>query len=211
MKLRKRLIASLLALTLVVPLFSAAATKGTVEAAANTITQTSKEVYDDICAETNEKYAVLSGNVKVNAALNRYENVQFFVTPEHEKGFSSFQVLWHNDEKGWYVKVADGTNNLQTEDGVILDQHQSFNESPLPNITTEVGLDFKIVRLNDWAYFLVKDTDGGYKLVGRMNGLKDKYTKFSLSNDVIDAEGEQVVLSDYTVTTGKEEALAALA
>ena len=71
MKLRKRLLASLLTLTLVVPLFSAAATPGTVEAADNTITLAAGEsqVLFDENIEESARYAVLSGNLKVNAKL----------------------------------------------------------------------------------------------------------------------------------------------
>ena len=167
-----------------------------------------------LCAKTTEKYAVLSGNVKFFSQNKKDEaNVQFHITSNADLQFSQFQVLWYKNT--WYVKVVDKRNYNAASadgDGVKLEMLQSEGEKLLGNIEKAIGLDFKIVRLGDWAYFLVKDADNGYKLVGQMYGLGGEDTQFTMSHDDFTKEDvPSVKLSNYTVTTGKENAVAALA
>ena len=181
----------------------------------NTAISQSNGAWTSISGSTEETYAVLSGTLKLIGGLSNYgdkwPNVDIQVVGNNSSRWNdNFQILYAKEHSCVEVKVSGGVNR-GTFDGVEVAEHQWSNKGDglLEKIETEGGLGFKVVRMNDWAYFLA-DTGNGYEIIGRMAGLSGKATNFALHNaDLLDTN--TVMLLNAEVTTGKEAAADALA
>ena len=179
----------------------------------STITQKNGE-WNTISGSMDDTYAVLSGTLKLIGGLsnygNKWPNVDIQVVGNNGSRWNdNFQILYAAEHGYVEVKVS-GSGNRGTFDGVevAMDQWKNKGDGLLEKIEAEGGLGFKVVRMNDWAYFLA-DTGDGYEIIGKMAGLSGKATNFALHNgDILDAN--TVMLLDAEVVTGKEAATDAL-
>ncbi len=174
--------------------------------------------YTGISEKMEDTFAVLSGTLKLTGGLKDYAgwpSVNLQLIADNESRYTNnFQLLYAAERKndGGYIgiKITDSSNR-DNHDGVTVDENQEPDQNIelLNKIFTDDGLPFKIIRLNNWAYFLA-DTGDGYQIIARMNGLGDRPTSFALHNGDL-LEQNRVMLMDYNVAAGKEAALEALA
>ncbi|NMA66585.1 MAG: hypothetical protein GX957_10160 [Clostridiaceae bacterium] len=154
---------------------------------------------------SQDKYAVLSGNIKATIPYNRPDwlNVVLGVNGG-TRGWSNyeFQILYGPGENQNLIKLNNGKEGLY--EGVNVVQEQWVRNKKLENIFSENGLSFKLVRYNTWAFLLI-EFDNGYELVGKMYVPAEEPTLFTAYNGY-----PAFVMSDITVETGHESVLEAL-
>ena len=153
---------------------------------------------------TNANYAVLEANIKALDAITYDWGSNLVVSASGNAKWAKygFQILYGGNSEKNLVKLTD--NTAGTFDGVTVAQEQWINSPAFEKPFSEEGMKIKVVRLDTWAYLLA-DMGAGYELVGKMYIPADQATLFSLYTSKTDIQ-----ISDYSVATGEDAALAAL-
>ena len=153
---------------------------------------------------TNANYAVFEGNIKALDALT-YDwssNLIMSVSGDAKWDKYDFQMLYGTSSSRNLVKLTN--NTAGTVDGITVTQDQNINKPAFEKPFTEEGMNIKVVRLNTWAYLLA-DMGNGYEMIGKMYIPADQATRFGVYNN-----NTAIEISNYSVKTGEDAALAAL-
>ena len=173
------------------------------------------DTWQNLYESAAETCAVLSGTLKKPSGNfnnpNGWPLIGIRVTDraaaEGWEWKDAFQILYH-DNKGLSVKAPDDSNCNQEFNGVWVDKEiyvDQWDPNPLNPLLTEEGLPFKVIRLDNMVYFLIKTGDS-YEVLYRM-GLpsQEAATVFALRTEGISGD-ESVRLENATIVYGKEAA-----
>ena len=153
---------------------------------------------------TGANYAVFDANIKALDAIT-YDwasNLVVSVSGDAKWDKYDFQMLYGTSASRNLVKLTN--NTAGTVDGITVTQDQNINNPAFEKPFTEEGMNIKVVRLDTWAYLLV-DMGNGYEIVGKMHIPTDQATRFAVYNN-----NTTIEVSNYSVKTGQDAALAAL-
>jgi len=152
----------------------------------------------------SEKYAVLDATIQATDGVvhDWSKSVLLSVSGNAVWGDNyDFQLCYGSNENQNLVKLPYGGCAF---DGINVPQEQWINRVDFEKIFSEDGMDIKLIRLNTWAYLLA-DMGNGYELIGRMHVPEDQPTEFAIYNG-----NTALRISDWSVKTGKENALIAM-
>ena len=152
---------------------------------------------------TSANYAVFEANIKALDAITYDWGSNIIVSPTGNTKWDSydFQILYGGSAEKNLVKLTGATS---TVDGITVNQEQWVNSPDFEKIFSEDGMNIKVVRLDTWTYLLA-DMGSGYEIVGKMYIPADVVTQFSVYNN-----NTRIEISNYSVKTGEDAALAAL-
>jgi hypothetical protein len=153
---------------------------------------------------TAANYAVFEANIKALDAIayDWSSNLVVSVSGNAKWDKYDFQLLYGTSAERNLVKLTN--NTAGTVDGITVTQDQNINKPAFEKPFTDEGMNIKVVRLDTWAYLLA-DMGSGYELVGKMYIPADQATQFGVYNN-----NTAIEISNYSVKTGQDAALAAL-
>lgn len=153
---------------------------------------------------TGANYAVFETNIKAldEITYDWDSNIVVSVSGDAKWDKYDFQILYGTSAERNCVKLTN--NTAGTVDGITVAQTQNINNPAFEKPFTAEGMNIKVVRLDTWAYLLA-DMGSGYEIVGKMYIPADQATRFAVYNN-----NTAIEVSNYSVKTGQDAALAAL-
>ena len=209
MKKVKRYISLLVAIAMLVGLVSVRSSNveaSPEEAASGSVSGSNND--DKVIGEITGTYAVLEGKIKVTG------NVDFAASPtlalricgEDSRGTDTFRLVY-SEENNSKIELGGYETDKKTVDSIEVSKVQNEGTATGLEKVFDVGLDIRLVRVNNWAYLYAK-TGEQYVLVGKRDVTKDAPTTFALSSENIgDATYE---MTNIRTDKGRKATLAAM-
>ena len=151
---------------------------------------------------TGANYAVLELTVKALDAITYDWNSNIIVSLSGAIWDAyDFQILYGTSQNQNLIKLTGPGASVE---GFTIPQEQWVNDPSFEKVFSGEGMPVKVVRMDTWVYLLV-DMGSGYTIVGRMYLPATEATSFSIWS-----HSTAIEVTDYTVATGEDAAIAAL-